>query len=315
MYVSDEMVTNEPVFSSNGRYLVIEREIEQLKDFESARADTIFNFDSPAQFDDSDQPAKEPRKTMTFAVYEAMTRRRLSEFVIPAADTGTVFVSDSGRYIVIVHPLDGFCHYADVDPAGTFVTIFRSDGTVVGRLTAADVLTMNDISHFKSEFAGVTSRLDGEEYELLVLTIAGYERRIDLASAKLLDEKLNVIAQPVVFIDAAARERPYPSDAFDDTSSVHLSPREFLALARDTPLPPYPEIARKVHIAGTVWVEVIVSEYGDVIAARATNLPFGPTKAALDAVRQWRFRPLQVHGRRVKYNGEVAFHFEHRVVR
>ena len=237
------------------------------------------------------------------------------EFSIPTADTGVLLVSDSG-YIVVVRPLNGLCGVGTVDPSQAFVTIVRSDGTSVGRLTAADILTKHDIDLSGGHFAGssLDPRLASAERELLVFAVAGQERRVDLASAKLLDPKENVLSSPVVFADAAPREREYSKDPFGEMSSVHLKSEEFLSRERGLPLPSYPVIAQKALVAGPVWVEVIVFEYGEVVAVRATRLPFGLSAGAVAAVRQWRFRPLQVDGKRVKYNGEVAIHFEHEVV-
>ncbi|HEY2321988.1 MAG TPA: energy transducer TonB [Thermoanaerobaculia bacterium] len=310
-YQPDDILTNEPVVSSNGRYLVIERWYEGVKDFESARADTIMNFDPPAS--DDDPPPPKRRETISFAVYEANTRKRLSEFSIPVDDDGTVLVSDTG-YVAIVRPLRSGC-YGSVEAAHAAVTVIRPDGSTVARLSVADILTKSDIANAGDEFDIVTPSFDSEESAILVLAIAGHTRRIDLASAKLLDEKVDLIPGPGVFVDAATRNRPYPSALFDEMSSVPLTSQELRALARDELLPSYPDVAIKARIAGAVWVEVVVSEYGEILAARATQLPFGLSESALATVRKWWFRPLQVHGKHVKYHGEVAIHFERKVMR
>jgi TonB family protein len=309
-YQPDDILTNEPVVSSNGRYLAIERWYVGVKDVESARADSIMNFDPPASDDDSPPPKR--RETISFAVYEAHTRTRSSEFSIPVDDDGSVLVSDSG-YVAIVRPLRSGC-YGSVEAAHAVVTIIRPDGSTVARLSVADILTKSDIANAGYEFDSVTPSFDGEEDATLVLAFAGGKRRIDLVSAKLLDEKVDLIPGPGVFVDAAVRNRPYPTALFDEMSSVRLTSQELRTLARDEPLPSYPEVAIKARIAGPVWVEVVVSEYGEILASRATQLPFGLSESALAAVRNWRFRALQLDGKHVKYHGEVAIHFERNVV-
>jgi TonB family protein len=71
--------------------------------------------------------------------------------------------------------------------------------------------------------------------------------------------------------------------------------------------------------AGTVVVEVIVDEEGQVESARVTSgQPFGVAtsndpvlqKAAIEAARQWRFKPEMAGGLPVKVIGELFFTFQ-----
>jgi TonB family protein len=57
--------------------------------------------------------------------------------------------------------------------------------------------------------------------------------------------------------------------------------------------PNYPELARQMHLAGTVKLEVVVAPNGSV--RKATVLGGNPVLAssALQAVQQWRFEPAQ----------------------
>lgn len=71
-----------------------------------------------------------------------------------------------------------------------------------------------------------------------------------------------------------------------------------------------PPVAIKARIRGTVQVEVLVSESGDVLCGRHSALPFGIDKAAIEAARQWKFRPFVIGGRAVKVTGELLFHFK-----
>jgi bla regulator protein blaR1 len=70
---------------------------------------------------------------------------------------------------------------------------------------------------------------------------------------------------------------------------------------------------------GTIVVEVIVDEEGNVESARVTSgQPFGVVTsndpllktAAIEAARQWRFKPEQVEGSPVKIIGELFFTFQ-----
>lgn len=61
--------------------------------------------------------------------------------------------------------------------------------------------------------------------------------------------------------------------------------------------PLYPEEARKARITGIVIVEAIIDRNGVVKNVSVLKpLPFGLDQAALDAVRQWTFRPGTLNG-------------------
>ena len=72
----------------------------------------------------------------------------------------------------------------------------------------------------------------------------------------------------------------------------------------------------KGRAPGTITVEVIVDEIGRVESARiVSGAPFRVAvsddplleKAALEAARQWRFKPERVEGEAVKIIGELFF--------
>lgn len=56
--------------------------------------------------------------------------------------------------------------------------------------------------------------------------------------------------------------------------------------------PRYTEIARRAGVQGTVIIEAIIDEKGNVTGQRILKgLPMGLDKAAIDAIQQWRFKP------------------------
>jgi outer membrane biosynthesis protein TonB len=65
----------------------------------------------------------------------------------------------------------------------------------------------------------------------------------------------------------------------------------------------------KANIRGRVWVEVVVSETGQVLCARATRFPLGIREATIAAARQWKFTPYEIGGRPVKVTSEIVFHY------
>ncbi len=76
--------------------------------------------------------------------------------------------------------------------------------------------------------------------------------------------------------------------------------------------PVYPEAARRGRIQGVVVFRAVINESGDVESIETLRgAPF-LTEAALDAVRQWKYRPATLDGRavRVYFTVTVTFRLE-----
>jgi TonB family protein len=73
--------------------------------------------------------------------------------------------------------------------------------------------------------------------------------------------------------------------------------------------PPYPPIARSARASGAVQVQILISETGEVI--EATVIAGHPLlrDAALQAARQWVFKPTELSGVAVKVQGVLTFNF------
>jgi TonB family protein len=79
--------------------------------------------------------------------------------------------------------------------------------------------------------------------------------------------------------------------------------------AMSLPSPIYPELARRMHTAGLVEVEVVVDENGKVISARATSGPPSLRDVAVQAAYQARFSPTKLSGQPVKITGLIKYNF------
>jgi TonB family protein len=75
--------------------------------------------------------------------------------------------------------------------------------------------------------------------------------------------------------------------------------------------PVYTELARKSRVTGTVIVEAIIDEQGDVTNARVLKgLPMGLDQAALDAITTWKFKPATLEGHPVKVYYVLTVNFQ-----
>jgi len=73
--------------------------------------------------------------------------------------------------------------------------------------------------------------------------------------------------------------------------------------------PVYPKQAAKHHIQGTVVLEAHIGKDGIVRDLRVVSGPPELTKAALDAVKQWRYRPYLVNSEPVEVETTININF------
>ena len=75
------------------------------------------------------------------------------------------------------------------------------------------------------------------------------------------------------------------------------------------PKPAYPPIARAAHASGTVVVQVLIDENGNVVSAHAVSGHPLLQGAAVGAARQARFSPTKLSGQPVKVTGVIQYNF------
>ena len=73
--------------------------------------------------------------------------------------------------------------------------------------------------------------------------------------------------------------------------------------------PPYPAIARSAHAAGSVQVQVLIDENGNVVSAHAVSGHPLLQAAAVAAARASKFTPTKLSGQPVKVNGVIIYNF------
>ena len=73
--------------------------------------------------------------------------------------------------------------------------------------------------------------------------------------------------------------------------------------------PEYPSIAKAVHVEGTVVIDAIISRTGGIESAHVLSGPPMLQRAALDAVRQARYRPFLLNGQPTEVQTTITINF------
>ena len=73
--------------------------------------------------------------------------------------------------------------------------------------------------------------------------------------------------------------------------------------------PEYPAAAKANHVRGVVTLSMVIRKDGTVTDVEVESGPAELTAAAVDALRQWRYRPYQFMGRPVEIQTMAQFDF------
>jgi protein TonB len=80
-------------------------------------------------------------------------------------------------------------------------------------------------------------------------------------------------------------------------------------LKLNAPSPQYPQMARIAHIQGDVVLQATISKNGTVENLHALSGHPILIQAALDAVRQWRYKPYVLNGEPVEVETTIKVQF------
>lgn len=100
--------------------------------------------------------------------------------------------------------------------------------------------------------------------------------------------------------DAKAEQRP----------QIHVPAEEMEKLVTHRVDPDYPAAARPANPQGVIVLDVVVGSDGTVTEVRAQNGPEVLARAAINALRWWRFEPYRVNGQPVAVETTVAVEFK-----
>lgn len=109
--------------------------------------------------------------------------------------------------------------------------------------------------------------------------------------------------------NSAASEPPPPPPPTKPTPRAPISGGVLNGKATYLPKPAYPPIAKAAHASGTVNVQVIIDENGNVISASAISGHPLLKPSAVAAARQAKFSPTKLSGQPVKVTGVLVYNF------
>ena len=74
--------------------------------------------------------------------------------------------------------------------------------------------------------------------------------------------------------------------------------------------PVYPHAALAIHAQGAVQIEATVNKEGRVVNPKVLSGDAVLAQAALDAVRQWRYKPYYLDGEPVEIKTQITVNFK-----
>jgi periplasmic protein TonB len=92
-------------------------------------------------------------------------------------------------------------------------------------------------------------------------------------------------------------------------STQHVSSGVMQGMLIDKVVPAYPAIARATRTSGAVILQATISRAGTIENLRVISGPAMLRQAALDAVKQWRYRPYMLNGQPVEVETAVEVDF------
>ena len=104
-------------------------------------------------------------------------------------------------------------------------------------------------------------------------------------------------------------DEPPPPEPKPTPRAAPISGGVLNGKAISLPKPGYPPIARAAHASGTVVVQVLIDENGNVVSAQAVSGHPLLINAAVSAARQAKFSPTKLSGQPVKVTGVIQYNF------
>jgi periplasmic protein TonB len=98
---------------------------------------------------------------------------------------------------------------------------------------------------------------------------------------------------------------PPPPPKQSTPQRIHVGGNVEAAKLVDKVTPEYPPIAKSAHISGTVVLHAVISKDGTVQQLKYVSGPALLMTAAMNAVREWRYRPTELNGQPVEVDTTI----------
>ncbi len=99
-----------------------------------------------------------------------------------------------------------------------------------------------------------------------------------------------------------------PGKVSEAAATVHMSAETTQAVSRPVE-PSYPLLAKQMKVQGAVVLEALIARSGNIDELRVLSGPAILSSAAMEAVRQWRFKPYYQEGRAVETEARITVNF------
>lgn len=96
--------------------------------------------------------------------------------------------------------------------------------------------------------------------------------------------------------------------AMDASATVRLSPEAAQMVSRPVE-PSYPLLAKQMKVQGAVVLQALIGRHGSIESLRVLSGPAILSSAAMEAVKQWRFKPYLQEGQPVETEARITVNF------
>jgi TonB family protein len=142
---------------------------------------------------------------------------------------------------------------------------------------------------------------------LEVEVVAGDEHR----TVRPTNRSVRVDLQPPSVVPAQSAAANIPDSAGVATNAgerVRLSP-DTAQVVEHPVEPSYPMLAKQMKVQGSVVLQALIGREGSIQDLRVLSGPAILSNAAMDAVRQWRFRPYYQQGQPIETEARITVNF------
>src|ERR1051326_1663757 len=106
----------------------------------------------------------------------------------------------------------------------------------------------------------------------------------------------------------ASNAAPAPMSVVQAAETMHLSANASQVVSRSVE-PDYPMLAKQMKVQGSVVLQALIGRDGNIEDLHVLSGPAILSSAAMQAVRQWRFRPYYLSGEPVETQARITVNF------